>query len=84
MLSKFSVVNASWKGVLVPEAEAELHTAVVDENTCSFQIRWFTTVDGVREEVNNIVSEVGIDHSQPLLTQLNTAFTTSFPQAVEI
>lgn len=85
MLTKFTVTEARWKGVYIAQGEAELHTAVVDGDQCSFQIRWFTEEEeGVRDEVSNIVSEITVDHAVPLLDQLKAAFLASFPQAVEV
>ena len=81
MLIRFRVPNASWRGVSVSLAEAELHTAVVDGETCTFQIRWYSFVDGEPVEIRNAVEEMPINHALPLLAQLNAAFMADFPQA---
>lgn len=84
MLSKFSVANASWKGVTVANAIAELHTAVVDNGICDFQVRWFSEVDGVQIEIRNAVVTIDFDIEQPFISQLETAFLVDFPQAIKI
>lgn len=84
MLIRFRVPNAIWKGVTVALAEAELHTAVVDGNACTFQVRWYSFVDGEPLEIRNAVEEMPINHALPLVTQLNAAFLTDFPQATVV